>query len=244
MEKEQKENDNTKTKEITKNLDLIDKMANNVMNNSSTVDGIFKNKKIKQIFNNFLKKSIKGISTLSKDTIVYQLPGIAETKYKDYDKIAIDIKKTELAIKKENEVKKNKLLESQNLEESNNDYLLSSDYYNEEIEKKIQNNIFQVEEYNILEVIRKFKKLPEKRTIEDLYITKNYLFQTKLTENYIIEFNNDKKLIDEIITFCGLEFQYQKCKKGENGLEMNLVKSFLYQILKGVEYIHQKKSSS
>jgi serine/threonine protein kinase len=29
--------------------------------------------------------------------------------------------------------------------------------------------------------------------------------------------------------------------KGKNGLSMNMVKSFLYQILKGVDYIHKKK---
>ena len=218
MEEEQKDisnNDNNENKynEITKNLDIIDTMANDVISNSLT-NGIFENKKIKQIFTHAIKRPTKNYASINKDTIVYQLPGVGETKYKNYDKITIDIKKVELAIRKENEKRKKKLeIQMWEFGNLNNVPLLSSDNYDEEKEEK--KNLFHIEEYNILEVIQKFKILPEKRTIEDLYITKNYLFQTKLTQNYINEFNNDKKIIENIIKLFGLEFKYKKYEKGE-----------------------------
>ena len=237
MEEEQKDisnNDNNENKynEITKNLDIIDTMANDVINNSLT-NGIFENKKIKQIFTHAIKRPTKNYAAINKQTIVYQLPGVGESKYKNYDKITIDIKKVELAIRKENEIKRKKKLEIQMWEfgNLNNEPLLTSDNYDEEKEEK--KYLFHIEEYNILEVIQKFKILPEKRTIEDVYITKNYLFQTKLTKNYINEFNNDKKIIENIITFCGLEFKYKKFEKGEVIFKIGDAADNFYIILLG-----------
>ena len=230
MEEDEKDNDH-KFEELTRNLDMIDNMASNVINNSIS-KGLFENRKIKQIFTNVLKKPVKNISSIDKNTIVYQLPGTGETKYKNYDKITLDIKKVEIGIRKENEKKKKKL-ESKNFdyEASVNENLLMSDNYEEE--KEIKKNVFNLEEYNIIEVIQKFKMLPEKRTIGDLYITKNYLFHTKLAEYYLNEFNNDKKIVENLITFYGLEFRYKKFLKGETIFKIGDMADNFYSILLG-----------
>ena len=197
----EKENRNKTTR--TKNLDIIDNMAHDFLNNSLS-RGIFQNRKIQKIFTQNYRRSLKTPSLVTRDTIVYMLPGTGE-RSKNYDKIATDIKKMEKSIRKENELKlKNKNDKSS----SGPDYFFTEsrlfevdfDIDNEE-DEKVKKKLFHTEEYNILEVIQKFKIPPEKRTIRDLYVTKNYLYQTKLTENYINEFNDDKKIIENIITF-------------------------------------------
>ena len=215
---------------LNKNIDMINNMASNVISNSIS-KGLFENKKIKQIFNP-LKKNIKNISIIDKNTIVYQLPGIGE-KYKNYDKIALDIKRVEISIKKEKEKIRKKLInKNYDFESSSNEIILLSDKYEEE-EKENKKNIFDAEEYNIIEVIQKFKIPPEKRTIEDLYITKNYLFQTKLAEYYLNEFNNDKKMVEDLITFYGLEFRYKKYSKGETIYKIRDIPDNFFSILLG-----------
>ena len=233
---EQKEEDKDKdnNSETKHNLDIIDSMANDVLKNSLS-RGIFENKKIKQIFSHVLKRTIKNF-TIDKNTIVYQLPGTGDSKFKNYDKIAQDIKNVEISIKKEIKLKKkkrelNKDSKNDNLTKSN---YFSDNFYDEEKEdEKMKKNIFNAEEYNLLLVIQKLKIPPEKRTIEDLYHIKNFLFQTKLTDNYITEFNNDKKIIEDMITFYALEFRYKKYEKGETIFKIGDLAENFYIVLFG-----------
>ena len=232
MEEDENDKDNKYTT-FQDNLDKIDTMATNVIKNTFA-NGIFENKRIKQLFNQ-VKKAIKNVPLIDKNTIVYQLPLTGETKYKNYDKIVTDIRRVEINIRKENEIKRKKKIEQKEIdyENQNNDYLYSDNYEEEKEEEKIKKNIFNTEEYNILEVIQKFKILPEKRTIEDLYILKNYLYQTKLIENYLNEFNNDKKIIENLVTFYGLEFKYKKFQKGETIFKIGDMADNFYSILLG-----------
>ena len=232
MEEDENDKDNKYTT-FQDNLDKIDTMATNVIKNTFA-NGIFENKRIKQLFNQ-VKKAIKNVPLIDKNTIVYQLPLTGETKYKNYDKIVADIRRVEINIRKENEIKRKKKIEQKEIdyENQNNDYLYSDNYEEEKEEEKIKKNIFNTEEYNILEVIQKFKILPEKRTIEDLYILKNYLYQTKLIENYLNEFNNDKKIIENLVTFYGLEFKYKKFQKGETIFKIGDMADNFYSILLG-----------
>ena len=82
-----------------------------------------------------------------------------------------------------------------------------------------------------MEVIQKFKIPPENRTVEDLYITKNYLHQTKLIEFYLNELNNDKRMIENLTTFFGLEFRYQKYQKGEAIYKIDDYADHFYMVL-------------
>ena len=212
--KEEKENNNNYTNEIKDNSDSNNLPVNN------------KNKLIKQINGHSLRRSIKKID---RKTIIYQIPGTGELK-KNYDKILSEIKKVELSIKKENQLKLKKKLE-------NNDYyyenMMNNNFLFELNEEKNKENLFDIESYNISQVIEKFKIEPENRTIEDLYIIKNYLFQTKLTENFRFEFNDDKKMIENLITFCGIEFKYKKFFKNEIIFKIGDSPDNFYMILSG-----------
>ena len=189
----------------------------------------FKNSKMDKLFT----KSSKNLSHFYKTnrrSIVYQLPNTGDSRSKDYDKISGDIKKVEITIRKENELKRKKspdYLENNNINESSSSEVNTIE---EEINKK--NNI-NIEKYNILEVIQKFKVSPENRTVEDLYITKNFLHQTKLIEFYEKELNNDKKMIENLTTFFGLEFQYQKFQKGEAIYKVDNYPDNFYLVLLG-----------
>ena len=191
---------------------------------------IFKTKSSKKHTTRPKKKSLSSRSILQKQSIVYQLPNTGESKSKDYDKISGDIKKLELSIKKEKEYLKKKTI-TNNLEKTESYSLESSSAFDEEISKTKSNKF--VEKYNILEVIQKFKIPPENRTVEDLYITKNYLHQTKLIEFYLNELNNDKRMIENLTTFFGLEFRYQKYQKGEAIYKIDDYADHFYMVLIG-----------
>ena len=161
---EENENDNDKDNYNTiNNLEKIDAMVTDVLNNSLG-KSLFENKKIKQYLNIFKRNSVANID---KNTIVYQMPFTGESKYKNYDKISTDIKKIEISIRKENELKNKKKIKSKDSENENakNDNLYFDIFEEEKEEEKKKKNIFKNEKYNILEIIKKFKIPPEKRTI-------------------------------------------------------------------------------
>ena len=127
MEKDENDKDNKYTI-FQDNLDKIDTMATNVIKNTFA-NGIFENKRIKQLFNH-VRKTIKNVPLIDKNTIVYQLPLTGETKYKNYDKIVTDIRRVEINIRKENEIKRKKKIEQKEIdsENKNNDYFYSDNY--------------------------------------------------------------------------------------------------------------------
>ena len=207
-------NNNNKTSEIKDNSG-----SNNLNINN-------KKKLSKQVFGHDLKRLLKNFD---RKTIIYQIPGTGELK-KNYDKIAAEIKKVELNIKKENQLKLKKKLENNDFYYEN---IMGYNFLFELNEEKLKENLFDIESYNISEVISKFKIEPENRTIEDLYIIKNYLFQTKLTENFRFEFNDEKKVIENLITFCGIEFRYKKFFKNEIIFKIGDSSDNFYMILSG-----------
>ena len=169
-------------------------------------------------------------SILDRFSIVYNIPGTGESKEKNYDRITGNIKRIERTMRKEKKAYL-KTLRSKNV---NNDDISSSDSnksIDEESDKKNKNN--ELIKYNILEVIQKFRIPPENRTVEDLYITKNFIIQTKLIENYMEEFNNDKRMIENLATFFGLEFRYQKFQKGEAIYKIDDFSDNFYMVLLG-----------
>ena len=169
-------------------------------------------------------------SILDRFSIVYNIPGTGESKEKNYDRITGNIKRIERTMRKEKKAYL-KTLRSKNV---NNDDISSSDSnksIDEESDKKNKNN--ELIKYNILEVIQKFRIPPENRTVEDLYITKNFIIQTKLIENYMDEFNNDKRMIENLATFFGLEFRYQKFQKGEAIYKIDDFSDNFYMVLLG-----------
>ena len=205
--------------------------------NHNLTGNIFKNKQLNQLFAKSTKKLGTTKPALQRASIVYQLPNTGDMKSKDYDKISGDIKKLEVAIRKEHELNWRKL-SSKNLESNNFNSIesYSSDANNtidEELEKNNNNKNAYKEHFNILEVIQKFKISPENRTVEDLYVTKNFLYQTKLLEHYRKEFNNDKKMIENLTTFFGLEFRYQKFKEGESIYKIDDYADNFYMVLLG-----------
>ena len=209
-------------------------------NKHSLTEGFFNNPELNLI----LTKSSKGITlskfkhTLEKNSIVYQLPNTGENKNKDYDKISGDIKRLELSIRKESR-KNSKRMSQKRLtifkdNKDNNETISSEGICSiDDDEYNKTNNDSYIEKYNILEVIQKFKIPPENRTVEDLYITKNFLHETKLIKYYIKEFNNDKRTIENLITFFGLEFRYQKFNKGETIYRIDDYADNFYMVLLG-----------
>ena len=212
-------------------------------NRHSLTEGFFNNPELNLI----LTKSNKGLTlskykrTLEPSSIVYQLPNTGENKNKDYDKISGDIRRLELSIKRESRRNLKRLSQKRltmyNNKEKDKDinesissegmFTIDDDEHN-----KTNNNSF-IEKYNILEVIQKFKIPPENRTVEDLYITKNFLNETKLIQYYIKELNNDKRTIENLITFFGLEFRYQKFNKGETIYRIDDYADNFYMVLLG-----------
>lgn len=186
--------------------------------------------KAKKLFSHALKKLIKKPPSIDKNTVVYQLPGTGDAKFKNYSKITNDIRKVERMIKKENKLK-NKQKMGNN---EQNKKKMSIDYFNiYDDDDKIGDNVFDIEKYDISQVIKKFKIDPEQRTIEDLYIIKNYLSQTKLAKSYQNEFYNDPKMIDTLITFCGLEFRYKRFNDKDIIFKIGDPSDNFYMILKG-----------
>ena len=207
-------------------------------NKYTLTGGLFKNKHLSHILAKSSKKLGGNKPILERSSIIYQLPNTGDMKYKDYDKISGNIRKLELTIKREKELYYKKL--SSNISESNKLNYIESD--SSEINSKYGEGASKdnyLEKYNILEVIQKFKIPPENRTVEDLYITKNFLHQTKLIEHYTEEFNNDKRMIENLATFFGLEFRYQKYKKGEAIYKIDDFADNFYMILLGKVEIFQ-----
>ena len=196
---------------------------------SADIDSQEIQKKSDSNLSNFNIKSKKQRSTINrkknyivitKNTIVYDIPGIGD-KFKNYEKITKEIKPCELEIIKENKKKLQNQYEDENI------------YDEDEIKRTKTNKIFITEPYNIFDVIKKFAKEPEKRTIEDLYIIKNYLFQTEYGMDFVEGFNKDHKIVESLITFCGLEFRYKKFLKGETLFRIGEPPDNFYLILFG-----------
>ena len=188
------------------------------------------NKRNEKIKTKSTRKTKYYGSILDRFSIVYNIPGTGESKEKNYDRITGNIKRIERTMRKEKKAYL-KTLRSKNV---NNDDISSSDSnksIDEESDKKNKNN--ELKKYNILEVIQKFRIPPENRTVEDLYITKNFIIQTKLIENYMEEFNNDKRMIENLATFFGLEFRYQKFQKGEAIYKIDDFSDNFYMVLLG-----------
>ena len=195
-----------------------------------------KNKPPNQLFTKSYKKLRSMKPGLQRITVVYQLPNTGDNKSKDYDKISGDIRKVEIAIRKEHELNWRKLssktLRNRGFDSIESDSLEDNDSSDEEYGKNNDKYKFK-ENINILEVIQKFKIPPENRTVEDLYITKNFLLQTKLLEHYTKEFNNDRRMLGNLTTFFGLEFRYQKFQKDEAIYKINDFADNFYLILLG-----------
>ena len=198
-------------------------------------NGLFKNQQLNKIFTKSFKKAGTTRIRIQRNSIVYQLPNIGDIKEKDYDKISEEIKELEMAIRRTVRIKSKKStkkIKENNYNHSRESY--SSDVNNtiEEELTKNKNNKYG-DKFDILQVIKKFKIPPENRTVDDLYITKNFLRQTKLIEHYIKEFNNDKRIIENLTTFFGLEFRYLKYKKGETIYKIDDYSDNFYMILLG-----------
>ena len=188
---------------------------------------ISKNKHLDQAFPKSTKRLKTNRPMMQRSSVVYQLPNTGDTRYKDYDKISGDIKKLEMSIRKEKELywrkTSSKIIANEGL-----DAIESNSSEDEENDKNKY-----IEKFNILEVIQKFKILPENRTVEDLYVTKNFLHQTKLIEHFNKEFNKDKRMVENLATFFGLEFRYQKFKKGESIYKIDDYADNFYMVLLG-----------
>ena len=203
----------------------------------SLTDGFFDNPQLNLILAKSTKKFNFSKPILERSSIVYQLPHTGDMKFKDYDKISEDIRKLELTIKREN------IQNSKRISEKKMTIMYKNDIHendeseekdsNEEDENNKNNDTSYIEKYNILEVIQKFKIPPENRTVEDLYITKNFLHETKLIQYYIKELINDKRMTENLITFFGLEFRYQKCMKGEVIYRIDDYADNFYMVLLG-----------
>ena len=216
-------------------------------NRHSLTEGFFNNPELNLILN----KSTKGLTlpkykhTLEPSSIVYQMPNTGESKNKDYEKISGDIRRLELSIRRESRKNLKRLSqkrltmfkekkENKDKDKDINESISSEGIFNiDDDEYNQTNNESYIEKYNILEVIQKFKIPPENRTVEDLYITKNFLLETKLIKYYIKEFNNDKRTIENLITFFGLEFRYQKFNKGETIYRIDDYADNFYMVLLG-----------
>ena len=198
--------------------------------NYTLTGALFKNKRLNKIFTKTARAS-HAKPKIERGSIVYQIPNTGEMKFKDYDKISGDIKKLENTIRKEKEIYWKKLSSKKNLGSFND---IEESYSSKEnsIDNELKKNKF-IDKYNILEVIQKFKIPPENRTVEDLYITKNFLHQTKLAEHYMQEFNNDKRMLENLTTFFGLEFRYQKYQKGETIYRIDDYADNFYMVLLG-----------
>ena len=166
---------------------------------------------------------------LERTSVVYELAGNGDEKFKNYDKISGDIRRLERLMKKEKE-RYLRSLKNKNLR-INDGSSSESNTIDEELNKNKKSN--ELEKYNILEVIQKFRIPPENRTVEDLYITKNFILQTKLIEHYMEELNNDKRMIENLATFFGLEFRYQKFEKNETIYKIDDYADNFYMILLG-----------
>ena len=199
------------------------------INKNEIINESEKNDNAKKLFGHALKKLNKKSPPIEKNTVVYQIPGTGDVKFKNYTKITNDIRKVEKMIKKENKFKHKLQMENndQNKEKMTIDY---SNIYDDDI---IGDNIFDIEKYDISQVIQKFKIDPEQRTVEDLYILKNYLSQTKLAKSYEKEFYNDPKMIEILITFCGLEFRYKKFNDKDTIFKIGDTSDNFYMILTG-----------
>ena len=178
--------------------------------------------------NNFhgdLHKSRKeGKFTLS--TIIYKKFGKGENKKKRYEKITNDIKKIEQKSKKELLKLSNLILNTgKKLEEEKEKY--ETQNKQEEFKNDFQDKLFNLQNkklmalelekdnrYNYLEVIQKLKIPPAQRTVRDTLRIKTYLIQSKLYISINEEFP-DKNLVEKIITFCSIEMQYRRFRKGE-----------------------------
>ena len=185
--------------------------------------------KANKLSGHILRKLSKKSPPIDKNTVVYQIPGTGEAKFKNYTKITNDIKRVEIMIKKENKIKHR--LNMKNNEQSNEK--MTIDYYNIYDDDKIGDNLFDIENYDISQVIQKFKIDPEQRTVEDLYILKNYLSQTKLAKSFQNEFYNDPKMIETLITFSGLEFRYKKFNDKDIIFKIGDASDNFYMILTG-----------
>ena len=188
---------------------------------------ISKNKHLDQAFPKSTKRLKTNRPMMQRSSVVYQLPNTGDTRYKDYDKISGDIKKLEMSIRKEKELYWRKT-SSKMIANDGLDAIESNSSEDEENDKNKY-----IEKFNILEVIQKFKILPENRTVEDLYVTKNFLHQTKLIEHFNKEFNKDKRMVENLATFFGLEFRYQKFKKGESIYKIDDYADNFYMVLLG-----------
>ena len=197
--------------------------------------GLFKNQQLNQLFVKSTKKMKTTRLSIQRGTIVYQLPNTGDTKEKDYDKISGEIKEFEMSIRRQIRLyskKSTKKINENNYNHSIESY--SSDINNtieEEYTKNKKNK--NADRFNILEVIKKFKIPPENRTVDDLYITKNFLHQTKLIEHYMKEFNNDKRIIENLTTFFGLEFRYLKYRQGQAVYKIDDYADNFYMVLLG-----------
>ena len=203
--------------------------------NFASPDGLFKNQQLNKIFAKSTKKSGTSREGIQRSSIVYQLPNTGDMKEKDYDKISGEIKEFEMSIRRTVRINTKKITKKN----SENNYYHNMESYSSDLNNTIEEEYIKnkdnkySDKFNILEVIKKFKIPPENRTVDDLYITKNFLHQTKLIDHYIKEFNNDKRIIENLTTFFGLEFRYLKYKKGETIYKIDDYSDNFYMILLG-----------
>ena len=221
----------------SKNNDFIQSFKRK--NRHSLTVGFFNNPQLNLILTKSTKKVTlsKYKNSLDRSSIVYQLPNTGEIKNKDYDKISGSIRRFELSLKKESRKQLKGMTGRHLTVYKDKDYYESisseGNYTIEDDEHNKMNNNNYMEKYNILEVIQKFKIPPENRTVEDLYITKNFLHETKLIQYYIKELHNDKRSIENLITFFFFFFRYQKFNKGETVYRIDDYADNFYMVLLG-----------
>ena len=175
------------------------------------------------IMNNLKNKRESVLSTIN--TLVYNLPFMSNEKTKSnkiYSKIALELKKI-FYISPNDEIEDNK---------DNND--------NNQQKKNISKNLSQLS--NILDYKTIIRRPPNERSMLDLYLIIKYLSNTKLGTFFKEEFDDNIEIYDKLITFCAVEIQYRKFRKGETIFKIGDLPDNFYIILQGkIEVVKPKK---
>lgn len=173
--------------------------------------------------NNLKNKRESVLSTIN--TLVYNLPFMSNEKTKSnkiYSKIALELKKI-FYISPNDEIEDNK---------DNND--------NNQQKKNISKNLSQLS--NILDYKTIIRRPPNERSMLDLYLIIKYLSNTKLGTFFKEEFDDNIEIYDKLITFCAVEIQYRKFRKGETIFKIGDLPDNFYIILQGkIEVVKPKK---
>ena len=213
--------------EIDKNEDNQNKTNNNItLNLNLQKETNFSKKK--------LIKSKKSSLLIDEKTLVYNLPyfsgDIKSRKNKNYDKISLELNHLFNLWDGKNNFQNSKVTEKtqnnkskDNMQNDNNNKIQKNNYISKEM------NLY----YNIFEYINIIQKLPNERTMLDVFIIVNFISNTKLGQYFKDEFDDNKEIYEKLITFCSVEIKYKKYFKGQKIFNIGDLPDFFYIILLG-----------